>query len=172
MLVQLKYKNTVISGYFISDEGKIYDENRVEQELKIYPSKSYFYFKKHKVHQMMCHSFFGYKEGFDVHHKNEIKTDNRLENLCYLTREEHRSLHMIGNKNLLGKKLSDKQKSKLSVAAHRKQVYCVQLNKVFDGVRIAGKELSLYYDSISKCCKGKLKTTGGYHFEYYEGDLI
>ena len=57
MLVQLKYKNDVIPGYFISDEGKIYDSNGVEQELKLYPSEHYFYFKKHKVHQMMTHSF-------------------------------------------------------------------------------------------------------------------
>lgn len=77
---------------------------------------------------------------------------------------------MIGNKNLLGKKLFEQTKAKLSAAQHKKQVYCVELNKVFAGVRIAGKELSLYYDSISKCCKGKLKTTGGYHFEYYEGE--
>lgn len=62
MLKQLKYKNDVIPGYFISDEGKIYDSNGVEQELKIYSSKPYYYFKKHKVHQMMIHSFYEYKE--------------------------------------------------------------------------------------------------------------
>lgn len=62
MLVQLKYKNDVIPGYFISDEGKIYDENGVEQKQYICPSKPYYYFKGHKVHQMIAHSFYGYKE--------------------------------------------------------------------------------------------------------------
>ena len=57
MLVQLKYKNDLVPGFFISDEGKIYDENKVEQKLRFYSSKSYFYFKKHQVHQMMIHSF-------------------------------------------------------------------------------------------------------------------
>ena len=70
MLVQLKYKNDVIPGFFISDEGKIYDENGVEQEQKLYSSYPYFYFKNHEVHEMMSHSFYGYKEGFDVHHIN------------------------------------------------------------------------------------------------------
>lgn len=52
----------------------------------------------------------------------------------------------------------------------KKQVYCVQLDIVFDSAIIAAKELSLYHGSIIKCCKGKLKTTGGYRFEYYTGE--
>lgn len=158
-------------GYFISDEGKIYDAEGVEQELKLYTCEPYFYFKNHKVHIMMAHSFFGYQPGYNVHHKNEIKTDNRLQNLSYLTRAEHNSLHKIRNTNMLGKKHSDQSKAKMSFARKdKKQVYCVQLNKVFDSTVIAGKELSLYHGSIIKCCKGKLKTTGGYHFEYYTGE--
>lgn len=57
MLVQLKYKNDVIPGYFISDEGKIYDTEGVEQELKIYPGHKYLNFKGQRVHIMMVHSF-------------------------------------------------------------------------------------------------------------------
>lgn len=33
------------------------------------------------------------KDEYDVHHINEIKTDNRVENLQILTRKEHSSLH-------------------------------------------------------------------------------
>lgn len=100
------------------------------------------------------------KNGYDVHHKNEIKTDNRLQNLCYLTRSEHRKLHKIG------KKLSEYHKEKLIAVHKKKAVYCLELDKVFEGVRIAARELSLSDDSISKCCNGKLKTTGGYHFQF------
>lgn len=57
MLVQLKYKNDVIPGFFISDEGKIYNAEGFEQELKLYSRCDYYYFKSHKVHQMMAHSF-------------------------------------------------------------------------------------------------------------------
>ena len=183
MLVQLKYKNDLVPGFFISDEGKIYDENGVEQNQYICSTCPYYRFKKREVHKMMAHSFYGYKEGFDVHHLNQIKTDNRLQNLVYLTRAEHLSLHKIGNKYCLGKKLSDEHKAKIGASRKgrkhskqtkekmrdsqkKKQVYCVELNKVFAGINIAAKELSLFPFSISQCCKGKLKTCGGYHFQF------
>lgn len=168
MLVQLKFKNDVIPGYFIDENGKIYDSAGVEQEQHL--NVRYYYFKNHLVHNMMAHSFFEYKEGFDVHHLNQIKTDNRLENLCYLSSSEHQRLHKIGNKYALGKKRSEQTKQKMSEAKNKKkkQVYCIQLNKIFAGVKIAAKELSLHHGNICSCCKGKLKTTGGYHFMYYE----
>lgn len=78
MMKQLKYKNDVIPGFFISDEGKIYDSNGVEQKQYICSSSPYYFFKRHEVHKMMAHSFYEYKKGYDVHHKNYVKTDNRL----------------------------------------------------------------------------------------------
>ena len=73
---------------------------------------------------------------------------------------------MIGKKYKLGKKHTEQSKSKIIAGQKKKQVYCVQLDRIFAGIHIAAKELSLHVSSISKCCKGKLKTTGGYHFEF------
>lgn len=108
------------------------------------------------------------KNGYDVHHKNQVKTDNRIQNLVYLTRAEHNSLHMTGNKYWLGKKRKHSKQTKEKIIATRKkkQVYCVQLDKVFAGVNIVAKELSLSAGNISKCCNGKYKTCGGYHFQF------
>lgn len=197
MLKQLKYKNEVIPGYFIDQNGKIYDSEGVEQEQKLYTCDPYFYFKNHKVHIMLAHSFYGYKEGFDIHHLNQIKTDNRLQNLVYLTREQHISLHKTGMKHseqsktkmsvakkgkkisaehkakiiaaLMGKKFSAEHKAKILSfnSKKRKKVFCPELNKIFEGVKIAGRELSLSAGCISQCCQGKRKTCGGFHFEFY-----
>lgn len=70
----------------------------------------------------------------------------------------------------IGKKRSAETKEKMRNSHQKKAVYCFELNKVFDGVRTASRELSLYHNSIILCCNGKLKTTGGYHFSYYTGD--
>lgn len=53
----------------------------------------------------------------------------------------------------------------------RKKVKCVELNKVFDSMTEAAKELGLANCShISGCCRGERKTCGGYHWKYYEGE--
>lgn len=42
------------------------------------------------------------------------------------------------------------------------------LIKTFDSIHHAAKELSIQPGGICMCCKGKLKTTGGYVFKYNE----
>lgn len=168
MIKALQYKNQEIPGYFIDENGKIYDANGVEQEQKLYSGCPYYFFKSHKVHVLMCHSFFGYKKGYDIHHINSIKTDNRLENLVYLTHAKHMSLHKTGKQGYwLDKKFSDEHKTKLSSAHQKKACYCFELDKIYESIQQAGRELSLRPDSIIQCCKGKQKTCGGYHFSYY-----
>lgn len=51
---------------------------------------------------------------------------------------------------------------------HKKQIYCVELNKTFDGVINAAKELEIDASHIVKVCKGKKQTAHGYHFKYKE----
>ena len=50
-------------------------------------------FKGMPIHQIMMHTFYGYKPGLVVHHKDENKLNNALSNLVYLTSAEHTRLH-------------------------------------------------------------------------------
>lgn len=65
-----------------------------------------------------------------------------------------------------GRKHSEETKAKIRANNKKKQVYCVELDKVFEGINIAAKELHLRPDYISQCCNGKRKTTCGYHFQF------
>ena len=51
------------------------------------------------VHRLVyvAHHGFEAARDMDIHHKNEMKLDNRPENLEALTRSEHASLHNLGN---------------------------------------------------------------------------
>lgn len=180
MLKPLKFKNEEIEGFFIDENAKIYDSNGVEQALKFYPSNKYLSFKKRDVHTLMAHSFLGYKPGYDVHHINGNKLDNRLPNLMYLTREDHRRLHNKGKKLSeehkakmrnahKGKKFSEEHKEKIRRvnSMKKKKVYCLQLDKVFASITQAAQELKLRQGSITLCCQGKQKKTKGYRFEYF-----
>lgn len=89
----IRYKNRTFEEYSICPAtGDIFDAKTGEvQPLKMNNSRPTF--KGLYVHQIMAHTFYGYKPDFVVHHLDENKLNNALSNLVYLTREEHTSLH-------------------------------------------------------------------------------
>jgi len=90
-----------------------------------------------------------------------------------------------------GKKLTEEHKQKLSEAAHnrrtpcseekkrilsksyphKKPVYCEELDTIYESVQECARELKLCATNITKVCKGKLHTTGGYHLSYYNDTI-
>ena len=53
-----------------------------------------------------------------------------------------------------------------SIDKRKTSVYCVELNKTFESLADAEKELGVHHENISRCCQGLLQTTGGYHWKY------
>lgn len=106
--------------------------------------------KHRSVHRLVAQAFIpnpnGYKE---VNHRNEIKTDCRIENLEWCDRKYNVN---YGTRN--------------ERAARPIPVYCVELDRIFPSETIAGIELNISSCHISCCCKGKRKTCGGYHWRY------
>lgn len=67
---------------------------------------------------------------------------------------------------------SEEKKKKLSQNyPNKKQVYCVELDTVYESVQECARQLGVQATNVSKVCKGKLHTTGGYHLKYYN-DII
>ena len=88
-----------------------------------------------------------------INHKNEIKTDNRLENLEWLSQKDNDN---YGTRN---ERISK---------THSIPVYCVELDKIFESGKVAAEALGLQRSHICRCCKDSLRTTGGFHFQYAE----
>ena len=65
--------------------------------------------------------------------------------------------------------LIEKKKKKIDCIldlGQRKPIYCEELKQIKLSSKEWGEELKLYSSNIINCCKGKLKSTGGYHFRY------
>ncbi len=62
--------------------------------------------------------------------------------------------------------------SKLGATNNIICVRCVDTGAIFDSISHAARECGCYPQNISKCCRGKLKTTGGYRWEYYNKERI
>ena len=52
------------------------------------------------------------------------------------------------------------------VSTDNKEVVCIETGEVFSSIRQASKSINVDPSSITKCCKGKRKTAGGYHRQY------
>lgn len=90
-----------------------------------------------------------------------------------------------------GRKFSEEHKQKLSEAAknrhtpcseekkkklsenypNQRKVYCVETDIVYRSVQECARALGLYATNVSKVCRGIHKTTGGYHFKFYDDTI-
>lgn len=64
-----------------------------------------------------------------------------------------------------GKKIPKEVRKRMS-ESHFKPVRCVETGKEYPSIKEAARQLNLHEQNINACCKGRVKTTGGLHFEY------
>lgn len=112
--------------------------------------------KHHKVHRLVLSTFNPVEDmdKLDVNHLNEIKTDNYLDNLCWMTRQQNCN---YGTHN-------ERVSIKLG-----KPVRCIETGIVYASQSMAARAVGLSSSTgINLCCNGKAKTAGKLHWEYVD----
>lgn len=119
------------------------------------------------VHRLVAEAFIPKQNGKDeVNHKNGIKTDNRVENLEWVSHSEnmqHRSkvLGFHGSKTWLGKTGKDHPLSKPVLQIKENIVV-----KEFSGTLEAERTTGISHGNIISCCHGNRNCAGGFQWRY------
>ena len=106
--------------------------------------------KTHYIHRLVAEAFIPNPDNLpQVNHLDENKSNNCVENLEWCDAKYNIN---YGTR----------------IERISKPVYCEELNRTFKSGKEAAKELGISNENICNCCKGKLKTTGGFHWRYAE----
>lgn len=112
--------------------------------------------KTFKIHRLVAEAFIPNPDNLpQVNHKDEDKTNNCVENLEWCTNKY--------NSNYGTRKHRLSETHKISVSQFDKTGLLI---KVYSSGITAQMETGINSSNITKCCRGKLKTAGGYIWRY------
>lgn len=152
-------------NYMVSNIGRVKSlgNNKTRKEKILKPKKMktgylmFFLSKEGKqkgftIHRLVYKAFVGeIPDGMQVNHINEIKSDNRLENLNLMTPKEN---------------------TNWGTAIQRRSIPILQLDKTtnyiineWPNAEEVQRQLGLNHSHIRDCCNGKRKTCGGFKWQ-------
>ena len=140
-------------SYHLKDFRTIYDNGQGYMSINLSKnSKTY----KRKIHRLVAEAYIPKPDWatpgmqLDVGHLNDVRDDNRVENLYWCTRSE----------NLDTDHFREAQKTKKFT-----KVQCVETGEIFPSIKAAGEAIGKNKYGINLCLLGKQQTCGGLHWK-------
>lgn len=112
-----------------------------------------------KAFPEICGEWF---EGCEVHHKDRDKSNNSVENLLVMTKEQHMKEH--SNEN--SERLKESNKKTVVYQYSLSGNYIARWNSIVD----VSEKLGLNKSAISNCIQGFSESSGGYIWKSFEED--
>ena len=99
-----------------------------------------------------------------VRHLNDIRIDNRLENLAW-GNQSNNMKDCVRNGNF------NYSNSAMAVKKISKPVKCIETGIIYLSAYDAKRKLGISDSSIGSCCRGKRHIAGGYHWEFVNKEV-
>lgn len=116
--------------------------------------------KTHTIHRLVAKTFIDNPDNLpQVNHKDEDKTNNRVENLEWCSAEY--------NVNY-GSRTKRQSESQTNYPKFSKRVLCLETGKIYPSTMQVQRELGFANTAISSACNGKLKQAYGFHWKYID----
>lgn len=111
-----------------------------------------------------------------TNHKDENKKNNSVNNLEWCdqwynltySRNREKALSKGVDFKIMKKETKETKENKNNGTGVPKRVRCIETGQIFESGAEAARQLGVDPSHLSKVCRGKQKSTHGYHFEFVE----